>query len=113
MIEKQTIKNEGKETVMDKKFIVIAEFFLKPGTMDTFIELAMEDSKRSVADEEGCLGFDVLVPQNKENVVILYETYVDAEAFEAHKSMPHYKPFVEGIPSLLSQERTVQFLTNI
>ncbi len=98
---------------MEKKFIVIAEFYLKPGTMDAFLKLAMEDSARSQADEEGCLGFDVLVPQNKEDVVILYETYVDAEAFEVHKRMPHYKPFVEGIPSLLSKERTVQFLTHI
>ena len=97
---------------MDKEYIVIAEFFLKPGSMDKFIELAMEDSKESLANEEGCLGFDVLVPQNKEDVVILYETYKSKDAFETHRTMPHYKPFIEGIPSLLSKERTVKFLSD-
>ncbi len=96
---------------MEKEFVVIAEFFIKPGSMEKFLELALEDSKKSVGNEEGCLGFDVLVPRNKENVVILYETYKNKEAFEVHKTMPHYKPFVEGIPSLLSKERTVRFLS--
>ncbi len=103
---------KGKK-IVEKNFIVIAEFFLKPGTMDTFLELAMEDSRKSQADEEGCLGFDVLVPANRENVVILYETYVNQAAFEIHKTMPHFKPFAEGIPPLLSRERTIRFLADI
>ena len=96
---------------MEKEFIVIAEFFLKPGCMEKFIELAIQDSEKSIANEEGCLGFDVLVPQNKDNVVILYEAYKSKDAFEIHKTMPHYKPFAEGVPSLLSRERNVKFLS--
>ncbi len=97
---------------MERKFIVIAEFYLKPGSMDKFLALALEDSAKSVANEEGCLGFDVLVPQNKQDTVVLYETYKSKEAFEVHKTMPHFKPFVEGIPPLLSKERTIQFLSD-
>ncbi len=98
---------------MEKNFIVIAEFFLKPGTMEEFIGFAMEDSEKSLANEEGCLNFDVLVPRNKKNVVILYEIYKSRDAFDTHRTMPHYQPFKDGTNPLLAKEPNVQFLNTI
>ena len=93
---------------MKKNIIVIAEFNLKPGTREKFIGFASEDSRKSLKNEEGCLVFDILLPEKEEDKVVLYEIYSDRTSFDNHKDMPHYMPFIEGTTPLLATEPTVQ-----
>jgi len=74
-------------------FVVIAEFTAKPGQREALLVVAHEDAKSSLANEEGCLAFDVLTSSTADHLVVLHEVYRDAAAFEAHKQMPHYAPF--------------------
>lgn len=90
-------------------FIVIAEFQIKPGDVDRFIELAHEDAGQSLANEPGCHQFDVLVAEDDEHRVVLHEAYTDRAAFDAHTQMPHYAPFKQGSGPLLAADPVVRF----
>jgi (4S)-4-hydroxy-5-phosphonooxypentane-2,3-dione isomerase len=43
-----------------------------------------------LAKEPGCTQFHVSIDLDDSNHVLLYETYVDEEAFERHKETPHF-----------------------
>ena len=90
-------------------FVVIAEFRIKPGQVAAFLALAHNDANESLANEKGCLAFDVLTPEGSEESVVLHEVYRDRAAYEHHRQMPHYAPFKEGSAPLLDGEPNVRF----
>ncbi|WP_224417855.1 MULTISPECIES: putative quinol monooxygenase [unclassified Modicisalibacter] len=90
------------------RFVVIAEFRIKPGQVPAFLALAHNDASESLANEEGCLTFDVLTPEGGGEHVVLHEVYRDRAAYEHHKQMPHYAPFKEGSAALLDGEPSVR-----
>ncbi|WP_456269709.1 antibiotic biosynthesis monooxygenase [Kushneria sp. AK178] len=90
-------------------FVVLAEFRIKEGQRDAFLALAHNDANESLANESGCHQFDVLVPEEDGNTVILHEVYADRAAFEKHMTMPHYQPFKDGTEPLLAEAPTVRF----
>lgn len=90
-------------------FVVIAEFQVKPGKMDAFLEAAFDDARHSVADEAGCRQFDVIRPEASVDTVIFYEVYDSRSAFDAHLEMPHLACFQENFPPLIVEERPVRF----
>ncbi|MCK0753985.1 putative quinol monooxygenase [Chromohalobacter japonicus] len=90
-------------------FVVLAEFRIKEGQIPAFLALAHNDANESLANEEGCLAFDVLTPEGSDNLVVLHEVYRDRDAFEHHMQMPHYAPFKEGSAPLLEGEPNVRF----
>jgi len=57
---------------------------LKPGTRDKFVEIATAHRGRVLDREPGCHHFDVLIPEDEENQVCLYEIYEDQAAFDLH-----------------------------
>lgn len=89
-------------------FVVIAEFTILPGQRDAFLGFAHEDARQSLANEPGCLTFDVLVQHDRSDVVVLHEVYRDAAAFDHHKTMPHYAPFKDGTGPLLNGAPSVR-----
>lgn len=92
-----------------KQFVVIAEFQVKSGELDAFLALAHNDASESLANESGCHQFDVLLPEEGGNTVVLHEVYSDREAFEHHTQMPHYAPFKEGTAPMIEGEPSVRF----
>lgn len=90
-------------------FVVIAEFRIKPGQLQAFLELAYEDSRQSLANEPGCHQFDVLLAEDGAELVVLHEVYSDRAAFDAHTQMPHYEPFKQGSEPLLAADPVVRF----
>ena len=92
-----------------RHFVVIPEFRVEADVMAAFLEAAMDDARHSVADEPGCQQFDVVRPQDKDNVVLFYEVYNDREAFEAHLQTPHLKRFQAAMKSLGVEETQVRF----
>lgn len=87
---------------------VIAEFEIKPGQRDRFLEYAREDARQSLANEDGCHEFDVLLPIDDENRVVLREGYTDRAAFDTHTKSPHYQPFKDGAAPLLATDPSVR-----
>ena len=90
-------------------FVVIAEFQVAPGKMEAFLAAALDDARRSVADEPGCRQFDVVRPEGTEDIVVFYEVYDDRVAFDRHLETPHLARFRQVFPSLILAERPVRF----
>ena len=72
-------------------YVILSPFQIKREHRDEFIESIIEDAKSSVANEEGCLRFDVIQDSNHMDRVWLYEVYKNETAFNAHKASIHFK----------------------
>ena len=53
------------------KIALVVEFTLRDGVRDEFLEVIRGHAAGTKADEEGCLQFDVLIPEEGENKVML------------------------------------------
>ena len=62
---------------------------------DEFIEIARAHGKRSVEVENGCLSFQVMLPQEEPNKVILVEVYQDDNALDIHWNSNHMAAYLE------------------
>lgn len=88
-------------------FVLSVDLRIKPENAETFIAKALENAAHS-RKEPGCKQFDVLVDPKDRTRVMLYEVYLDEEAFEAHQQSAHFKKYIaEAVPLLASRERHV------
>lgn len=90
-------------------FVVIAEFQVRPGAMERFLEAALDDARHSVADEPGCRQFDVVQAEGSDDAVVFYEVYDSRDAFDRHLETPHLARFRDAFPPLVLAERPVRF----
>lgn len=75
-------------------YIVVPSFTVEHAELDAFLDAARADATSSVADEAGCLQFDVVIDQDASPIeVMFYEVYTDRAAFEAHLETPHLAAF--------------------
>ncbi|HEY1942884.1 MAG TPA: putative quinol monooxygenase [Roseiarcus sp.] len=81
----------------------VVTFTVPPAGMDRFLSISKENSRISLKEEPGCIGFDVLLPQGEPNTVMLIETYRDHAAYEAHRVTPHFLAFVKGAQEIGAQ----------
>ena len=63
---------------------------IKPEHRDAFIAALLDDARGSVANEPGCVRFDVIADEEDPNRIHLYEVYRDRAAFDAHLQTPHF-----------------------
>jgi quinol monooxygenase YgiN len=66
------------------KLALIASVEVAPGRRDEFLPLLKAHAARCLKDELGTLQFDVLLPHDDGDKVMLYELYEDQAAFDAH-----------------------------
>lgn len=63
---------------------------VRPERHADFVEAITTNAERSVADEPGCLRFDVTRDAADELHFLFYEVYADEAALEAHRAAPHF-----------------------
>jgi quinol monooxygenase YgiN len=68
------------------KLALVVTMEVRPGEMEAVLKAAKAHAARSLSSEPGTLQFDVLVPVNEDNELMLYEMYVDEAAFEVHRN---------------------------
>ena len=78
--------------------VIIAPIQIKDGLKAAFMEEMLADARGSLAEEGGCLRFDVIQDPEDENRIWLYEIYRDAEAFQAHLETPHFTRWKTMVP---------------
>ncbi|MFD2274406.1 putative quinol monooxygenase [Undibacterium arcticum] len=76
------------------KFVLLVEFQVKPDDLTQFMDLVNANAHASVADEPGCLQFDVMQTLDDPCKVVLYEVYASENAFKEHMAMPHTQSFL-------------------
>lgn len=76
------------------EFGLTVTFRLHPGMARAFLPLMLANAAASLADEPGCLRFDVMTPEGEDgSEVFLYEVYADAAAFDTHLATPNFRAF--------------------
>ena len=70
------------------RICLVVDFKVQPGTKARFLEIIREHAAQTLANEEGCLRFEVCDPIEGGDRVFLYEMYADEAALEVHKASP-------------------------
>jgi len=68
------------------KLAIIATIEVMAGRRAELVPPLMAHRQRCLKEEAGTLQFDVLLPNNDDTKVLLYELYQDANAFEEHRN---------------------------
>lgn len=63
---------------------VIATIETAPGSREAVLEMILEHRARCLADEPGTLLFEVMIPNDEPDKLMLYEVYRNRAAFDAH-----------------------------
>jgi quinol monooxygenase YgiN len=92
--------------------VVLPSFEVGETNLADFLAAARADAEASVANEPGCLQFDVFVDYEARPVrVMFYEVYTDRAAFDAHLATPHLAAFRDSLH--LCVEGPVQFFERL
>ena len=90
------------------KFAIVATIKSTPGKRDEYLKHLKAHAQRCLANEPGTLKFEILVPKEEADALMLYEVYASPEAFQAHwtgPSMQQAKQDVAGLQVSLSGVR--------
>ena len=66
------------------KLAPVATIKTVPGKREEYLKHLKAHSKRYLATEPGALKFEIMVPHDQADTVMLYEVYASPEAFDAH-----------------------------
>jgi quinol monooxygenase YgiN len=90
------------------KLAMVATIKIASGRRDEYLKPLQAHAKRCLANEPGTLQFEILVPQEEPDTLMLYEVYASSDAFQAHwngESMKQVRRDTEGIQATLSGVR--------
>ena len=87
--------------------VLVAKYTCKPGNVPKVLEQLKKMKPLVEASEPGCKFYQVSTSSENENLILLYEHYVDQAALAAHRETPHFKEIIEGtvIPMLENRAR--------
>ena len=87
--------------------VLIAKYTTKPGNVPQVLEHLKKMKPLVEAGEPGCKFYQVSKSTENDNLILLYEHYVDQAALAAHRETAHFKSIIEGtvIPLLEKRER--------
>ncbi len=71
-------------------YALVVTIDIKPGLKEQFVSAMLDDARGSVANEPGCVRFDIIQDEQNPNRIYLYEVYTDRAAFDAHMQTPHF-----------------------
>lgn len=87
---------------------LVVTLVIKPDNFTEFVSLAREHAARSLEREPGCESFEVLLPEDVPNQVILVEIYQNELALEAHWQSPHMIDYIDRSKSMIMDRRRIR-----
>ncbi|MGV4981458.1 putative quinol monooxygenase [Streptomyces sp. NRAIS4] len=78
-------------------YTVAVSFTVPAERRAEFVDAALEDGRRSLADEPGTRAFDLIADAEDPDRFYLYEAYDDEAAFEAHCAGEHFARFFAAV----------------
>ncbi len=88
---------------------IVAYLTAKPGMEAKFKEVMTAQAKRCLANEAGCLQFDVVQDPKEPTRFVMLEVYKDDDAIKAHTDSQHFKDFRPVVGELVA-DRKVEVL---
>lgn len=84
---------------------LVVEIQTVPGEREAFLACLSEHRANVFANEPGCRQFDILVPQDEDDSVILCEVYADAKALEDHDAAPYFQAYRADTAAMIASRR--------
>ena len=88
---------------------ILAYLTTKPGKEAEFKEKMTAQAKRCLANESGCLQFDVVQDPKNTTRFVMLEVYKDDAAIKAHQDSLHFKDFRPVISELVADRKVEVF----
>src|SRR5436190_10344260 len=89
-------------------YTILVEFVLHEGALAQFLPLMEANAATSLRVEPGCKRFDVLLPAQEHDRVLLYEIYEDIAAFRLHTDAPHFHEFARKSEGLVRSKKVTE-----
>lgn len=91
-------------------YVITVDFRIKPEFVDKFVERVKIQAENSLKLENDCHQFDVMLTQDCDNGVFLYEVYLDKDAFDAHLASDHFLRFTEDVGDWVTAKTISAFI---
>ena len=88
---------------------IVAYLTAKPGLEDKFKEAMVAQAQRCLANEPGCLQFDVCQDPRDPVRFVMLEVYKDDAAIKAHQDSMHFKDFRPTVSELVAERKVEVF----
>jgi quinol monooxygenase YgiN len=88
---------------------IVAYLTAKPGLEDKFKEAMVAQAERCLANEPGCLQFDVTQDPKNPTRFVMLEIYKDDAAIKAHQDSLHFKDFRPVVSELVADRKVEVF----
>lgn len=85
------------------RIALIVQLRAAAGKRDVLLGFARRQARNTVENEEGCLHFDVLVPRDSDDRIVLYEIYRDEAALDLHRKQPYSVKYFEETAALVAE----------
>ena len=90
------------------KLAIIAELQAKPESFEAFRAAMLRHAAISLKQDQGCRQFDVVVPQDAANTLMLYEVYDDEASFAGHAKSKHMADHSAATKDMVASRRLVK-----
>ena len=87
--------------------VLIVELTLVPGSKDNFLARVRRHREIVLKEEPGCRHFDVLVPDQEGDTVLLHEVYDDQAALDVHVETSHMKAYRADTGPMVADRRRI------
>jgi|AP95_1055475.scaffolds.fasta_scaffold186431_2 quinol monooxygenase YgiN len=87
--------------------VLIVELTLEPGQKDNFIARVRQHRQTVLKEEPGCRHFDLLLPEEGADTVVLHEVYDDQAALDVHMETPHMKAYRADTGPMVADRRRI------
>lgn len=84
---------------------IVAYLTAKPGKEEEFKTAMVAQAARCLANEEGCLQFDVTQDPRNPTRFVMLEVYKDDASIKAHQESQHFKDFRPLVADLLAERK--------
>ena len=88
---------------------ILAYLTTKPGKEAQFQEQMTAQAKRCLANEPGCLQFDVVQDPKEPTRFVMLEVYKDDAAIKAHQDSQHFKDFRPVVGDIIADRKVEIF----
>ena len=89
-------------------FVITVKFVINEKDIEKFKVRMLQQARDSLELEKDCHQFDVCHDPNNKNIVFLYETYSDKNAFDIHLNSKHYLAFNDEVTSWVKEKIVTQ-----
>lgn len=84
---------------------LVVELETAAGQRDAFVSRVLEHRDNVLANEPGCLRFDVTASVEQEDKVFLYEVYADDAALETHGNTDYMKRYLDDTGPMIARRQ--------